>query len=326
VLSLAYGRNLRVAAILDEVVGVEGIEVVPSEVHMSELAWRQLRRTGDGVGEFDISELSLSSLLISVDRGDPEFVAVPVFPMRKFFHTGILVRADAGIERPEDLAGRRVGIPEYQQTGALWVRHALLHQFGVEAKDMEWWMGRSKHLSHGGATGFRVPDGVTMHYVPENDDLGSMLLRGELDALLMYIRNTLVDRSTADLDGDSRVRTLFPDPVTEGVRYFEHTGIFPINHVLTVRRRLVERYPWLPQNLYNAFAEAKRVGEARLRSDLQPYVVAGATTPLSRDAYPYGVRANVHVLDALRQGSFEQGLTSRPIGLEEAFVPGLLDL
>jgi 4,5-dihydroxyphthalate decarboxylase len=281
---------------------------------------------GDRRGEFDIAELSMSSLLISIDRGDPEFVAIPVFPMRKLFHTEILVRADTDITTPEQLRGRRVGIPEYQQTGALWIRHALEHEFGVVAADMEWWMGRSKDFSHAGATGFRVPDDVVLHHVPGDDDLGSMLLRGELDALLMYARNTLVDRSTADLDADPRARTLFSDPTGEGIRYMRATHIFPINHVLTVRRTLVEQYPWLPQNLYDAFVAAKRVGEAGLRADMEPYVRAGATTRLAGDAYPYGFRANQHVLDTLRRASLEQHLTSRLIDFDEAFVAHLLAL
>lgn len=323
VLSLAYGRNLRVAAILDGTVSVEGVEIVPSNVHMSELAWRQLRSGG---GEFDVSELSLSSLLISIDHGHPEYVAIPVFPMRKLFHTGILVRADAGISAPADLRGRRVGIPEYQQTGAVWIRHALEHQFGVSAADMEWWMGRSPDLSHGAATGFHPPEDVVLHYVEPADDLGSMLLRGDLDALLMYVRNTLVDRSTADLSADGRVRTLFGDPVQEGLRYIEATGILPINHALTVRRQLVDRYPWLPQNLYNAFVEAKRVGESKLYADLEPYIAAGATTGLRTDPFPYGFRANEQVLEALRHASADQKLSSRLIEFDEIFVPDLLCL
>jgi 4,5-dihydroxyphthalate decarboxylase len=326
VLSFAYGRTLRSAALLDGEVEVEGVELVPSQVHMSELAWRQLRPMMERGGEFDVSELSISSLLISVDHGNPEYVAIPCFPYRSFFHTAILVRTDAGIDEPKDLIGKRVGIPEYQQTGALWVRHPLLHEFGVKPSDMEWWMGRSPNLSHGGATGFKVPEGVTMHYAPESTNLGEMILNNELDALLMYVRNTLVDRSTVDLDSDNRVRHLFADPVAEGVRYYKKTGIYPINHTLTIRRSLVEKYPWLPQNLYNAFLESKRLGEKRLREAAEPYVTTGAMTKLTGDPFPYGFRANQVVLEALREGSHEQGLTTRLIGFEEAFVPDLLGL
>ena len=325
-LSLAYGPSLRVAGILDGTVGVEGVDIIPSRVHMSELAWRQLHRSGGGRGDFDISEFSLSSLLISHDRGERDFVAIPVFPMRKLFHTGILVRTDSTISEPADLVGKRVGIPEYQQTGALWIRQALTHEFDVEPSQMEWWMGRSKHLSHGGATGFTPPPGVTMHYVPDDDDLGSMLLRGDLDALLMYNRNTLVDRSTADLDADPTVRTLFADPVAEGIRYQRSTGILPINHALTIRRSLVEEHPWLAMNLFKAFSEAKRIGESQLMTDVQPYVAAGRMTVDALDAYPYGIAANRHVLDVLRTSSHEQGLTSRAIELDEIFVDSLLEV
>jgi 4,5-dihydroxyphthalate decarboxylase len=201
-LSIAFQRNLRNGAVLDGVVPVEGVELVTSELHPAETFWRQLKHA-----EFDISEMSLSSHLIAIDHQRDEYVGVPVFTSRRLFNTGVLVRSDAGIDEPRDLVGKRIGIPEYQQTGALWARAALEHEFGVAPGQMEWWMGRSKDFSHGGTTDFEVPAGVTMHYVPANDDLGSMILRGDLDALGMYVRNTLVDRSTADLEHDSRVHT-----------------------------------------------------------------------------------------------------------------------
>jgi len=320
-LSIAFQRNLRSRAVLDGAVPVGGVELVPSLLHPAETFWRQLKHA-----EFDISELSLSSYLIALDHGEIEYTGVPVFTSRRFFHTDILVRDDAGIDGPGDLAGKRIGIPEYQQTGALWVRAALQHEFGVRPGQMEWWMGRSRDFSHAAATCSGFPAGVTVHHVPAGDDLGSMILRGDLDALGMYVRGTLVDRSSADLEHDPRVRKLFPDPVTEGIRYIAKTGIYPINHTLVVRRSLVERYPWLPQNLYDAFVESKRAGEAQLRADAFDYVAAGAMTVSAGDPMPYGFKANGHVLEALRQYSLEQGLTTRLVGFDEIFAPAMLDL
>jgi len=320
-LSLAYGRNVRNSAVLDGVAKAQGVDFCVSEVHAAELFWRQFERA-----EFDVSELSISSLLISIDHGNAEYIGIPAFSSRTFFHTRMLVRSDSGIETPADLVGKRIGIPEYQQTGALWVRQALQEEFGVAPDQMEWWMGRSKNFSHGGSTDFRVPNGVTMHYVAQDDDLGSMIVRGELDALGMYVRNTLVDRSTIDLDSDARVRTLFPDPIAEGIRYYRKTGIYPINHTLAIRRSLVEKYPWLPQNLYNAFVESKRIGEAKLRNDTFDYVAAGCMSVSGEDPMPYGYVANRRLLDTLRRCSFEQGLTSRLIDPEEVWVPSMLTL
>jgi 4,5-dihydroxyphthalate decarboxylase len=320
-LSIAFQPNLRNRAVLDGAIPVEGVELVPSFLHPAETFWRQLKHA-----EFDVSELSLSSYLIALDHGEAEFTGVPVFTSRRLFHTDILVRDGAGIDAPEDLVGKRIGIPEYQQTGAVWVRAALQHEFGVSPGQVEWWMGRSRDLSHAAATGSGFPAGVTVRHLAAGDDLGSMILRGDLDALGMYVRGTMVDRASADLEHDPRVRRLFPDPVAEGIRYIAKTGIYPINHILVVRRSLVERHPWLPQNLYDAFVESKRAGESELRTDAADYVAAGAMTIAAGDPMPYGFRANAHVLDALRQHSLEQGLTTRLIGFDEIFAPAMLDL
>ena len=144
--------------------------------------------------------MSCSSFLIAIARGDTRFVGLPIFTTRRFFHTSILVRRAAGIETPADLRGKRVGVPEYQQTAALWGRGVLQHEFGVAAKDMEFWMERTPEMSHGGATGFKPPPGVTVNQIPADKSIGSMMLAGELDAALHYLSGrNLVDRSRADL-------------------------------------------------------------------------------------------------------------------------------
>ncbi|MCJ7594765.1 MAG: ABC transporter substrate-binding protein, partial [Desulfobacterales bacterium] len=131
-LSMAISSNPRTWPILDGTVKPDGIDLVPTVLHPSEMFWRQLR-----YAEFDLSEMSLSSLMIAVSKGDDRWVGLPVFTTRRFFHAGILVRKDSGIESPADLKGKRVGVPEYQQTGALWARGVLQHEFGVEPKEME---------------------------------------------------------------------------------------------------------------------------------------------------------------------------------------------
>src|ERR671923_268689 len=153
-------------------------------VHPSELFWRQLR-----FADFDLSDMSFSSLIIAIANGDRRWVGLPIFTTRRFFHTRILVRRDAGIETPADLKGKRVGIPEYQQTAALWTRGVLQHEFHVEPKHMEFWMERNPGHSHGGATGFEPPPGVTVHQVLSGKDIGSMMISGELQATLLYIVN-----------------------------------------------------------------------------------------------------------------------------------------
>ena len=194
-LSVGMASNPRTWALHDGRVKPDGIQLVPSPVHASELFWRQLK-----FGDFDVSEMSFSSLIMAMAVGDDRWVGLPIFTTRRFFHTGMLIRKDSGIKSPADLKGRRVGVPEYQQTAALWTRGVLQHEFGVEPKDMEFWMERVPEQSHGGATGFKPPEGVTVNQIPLEKNIGTMMLSGELEATLLYIVDpNLIDRSTADL-------------------------------------------------------------------------------------------------------------------------------
>src|SRR5260221_2671126 len=252
-LSIAMHPNARSRPVLDGRIKPESIDLRATAVHPSEMFWRQLK-----FAEFDVSEMSMSSLLISTARSPTPWVALPVFTTREFFHTRILVRADAGIASPADLKGKRVGVPEYQQTAAIWGRGVLENEFGVHPRDMEFFMERVADKSHGGATGFKPPAGVTVHQIPASTNIGEMLVSGELDATLLYLTHrNLVDRSRIDLSVDKRVRALFPDRAAEGRRYYAKTGIYPINHTVVIRRPLVEKHPWIALNLYSAFAAAR---------------------------------------------------------------------
>src|SRR5215207_3750218 len=206
-LSLATAANPRSRPILDGLVQADGIDLVPTVLHPSEMFWRQLR-----FAEFDVSEMSFSSLMMAIAGGDDRWVGLPIFTTRKFSHTEIMARRDAKIDTPADLKGKRVGVPEYQQTAALWARGVLQHEFGVSPRDIEWWMERTEERSHGGATGFKPPEGVRLNRIPPEKSIGSMMLSGELDATLLYIQdNNLVDRSKENLAASTKVRLLFPD-------------------------------------------------------------------------------------------------------------------
>ena len=326
-LSIGMAANPRTWPIFDGRVQPDGIELVPSEVFPSELFWRQLK-----FGDFDIAEMSMSTLMMALAQGrigEPHrWVGIPVFTTRKLFHTEILVRRSAGIERPEALKGKRVGVPEYQQTAALWARGALEHEFGVRARDMEWWMERVPSHSHRGAVGFEPPAGVLIKQVPAEKSLGSMMLSGEIDATVHYIQRTnLVDRSTADLANHPDIRPLFPDPVAEGVRYYKKTGLLPINHGMVVKRELAERHPWVVLNVLKAFeranaiAEQERLEQARYHVDTGLVPAEGLRTTLVK----HGVKANRLVLETAAQYSQEQGLTPRRVKLEELFAPQVLE-
>jgi 4,5-dihydroxyphthalate decarboxylase len=330
-LSVALSNNPNTRPLIDGAVAAEGIDLTATAIHPSEMFWRQLR-----FAEFDVSEMSMSSLLISTARGTPlgptPWVALPVFTTREFFHTRILVRTDAGIVSPADLRGKRVGVPEYQQTAAIWGRGVLENEFGVHPHDMEFFMERVADKSHGGATGFKPPAGVTVHQIPASTNIGEMLVRGELDATLLYLTDrNLVDRSRIDLSADKRVRPLFPDRAAEGRRYYAKTGIYPINHTVVIRRSLVEKYPWIALNLYSAFAAARaqvlRAGSVALASHFETGVIGeDVRRALAADPMAYGVEATRKVLETIAAYVHAQGLTDRIVKIEELFAPATLDL
>jgi 4,5-dihydroxyphthalate decarboxylase len=326
-LSLACSDNARTRPIIEGRVKPDGIELHVTVLHPSELFWRQLQ-----FEEFDLSEMSLSSLLMAVAHGDKRWVGIPVFTSRRFFHTRVLVRTDAGIEKPQDLKGKRIGVPEYQQTAALWTRAALEQLYGVRAQDMEWWMERPEERSHGGATGFRPPPDIKFHRIPPEKSIATMILDGELDASAWYIAHAnLVDRSRVDLTKDSRVRPLFPDALAEGIRYFEKTGFFPINHGMVMRRVVHEKHPWALLNVFNAFSKANNMVNNQARELAGPFFETGLLPAdrrkaMSTEIFPYGVKSNQAILEAIARLSHAQGLTSRVVGLDELFVPQTLDL
>jgi len=321
-LSIGITNNPRTWPIIDGTVRADGIDLIPTVLHPSELFWRQLH-----FSEFAVSEMSCSSFIIAVARGDTRFVGLPIFTTRRFFHTSILVRRKAGIETPADLQGKRVGVPEYQQTAALWARGVLQHEFSVAPKDMEFWMERTPEMSHGSATGFTAPPGVTVHQIPADKSIGAMMLAGELDAVLHYLADrNLVDRSRADLPSHPDFKYLFPDPIAEGVRFYKKTGLLPINHQTVVRRDIFEKEPWVVLNLIKAFNKANEIADAQRVAHVTDHLAAGL---LLGDPKPrllhHGVKANREVIEIIAQYSLEQSLTPRLVKVDELYAPSALD-
>jgi 4,5-dihydroxyphthalate decarboxylase len=325
-LSLGVTSNPRTWPVIDGRAKPDGINFIPTVRHPSELFWRQLK-----FSEFDVSEISLSGLMMLIARGDDRFIGLPIFTTRQFFHSWILVRRDAGIDRPADLRRKRVGIPEYQQTAALWIRAALQHEFGVVPQDMEFWMERAPAQSHGSGTGFKAPAGVTIHTIPPDKSIGSMMASGELDAVLFYLTDAnLIDRSRIDLANHPDIKTLFPDPLAEGVRYYRKTGIYPINHAMVIKRSVAEQHPWTVLNILTAFNEANAAAD-RQRIEQTAYHIetgmlpADAAKTIATPVVQHGVRATRHVLEAAARHSHEQGLTARLMRIEELFAPSTLE-
>jgi 4,5-dihydroxyphthalate decarboxylase len=332
-LSFASALNERTRPLMDGTVGPEGIELVPIVSHPAETFWRQLRFM-----EFDVCEMSLSSLLIAQSRGI-DLQAIPVFPSRRFFQLELDCHADAGIEQPSDLTGMRIGVGEYQQTAALWLRAILEHDFGVSQYDVHWYMERPEELSHGGATGFVPPPGISFQRIPPEESLATMLVSHRLDAAMVRPsmrteRSNLLERSQRMRGaGDwNAVRRVFPDGIAEGRRFFAAHGYIPVNHTYVVRGELLRAHPWIAISLYTAFSKARRLAEERLYESIPLSLVFRweyldiTREAVGDDPFPYGLEANRTALEDLVAHSHEQGLIPEPVAIEDIFAPSTHDL
>lgn len=322
-LSVALTDNERTRPILDGTITAAGIRMLLSAQPASDLFWRQLKGA-----EFDVSEMSLSDLMIAVATGNRDWLALPIYTLRRFYHTQILIRRDAGIAEPGDLRGKRVGVPEYQLTSIVWARGVIKDDFGVDAREMEWFVERRPEMNHGEVSGFVAPAGLSLSYLPPEKNLGQMLVARELDSLFHYITaRNMVDRSRLNLNAHPNVTTLFADPVAEGRRYFASTGVYPVNHCVVVRRTLAERYPWVVLNIYSAFVAAKEHLDLQGIAALHPYLSAGILDGSVRralagpDPWAYGLHNSRKAVETIARYLTDQDLLARPVTIEELFAP-----
>jgi 4,5-dihydroxyphthalate decarboxylase len=332
-LCFVTGRNERVRPIYDGSVEIEGVELVVTHSDPSETFWRQLN-----FEEFELAEMSISSLLIAKSQGS-DMVGIPIFPARRFMHTELSINTDSGVDQPGDLVGKRIGVGEYQQTSALWTRGILEHDFGVSQYKVDWYTERSEEFSHGGATGFTPPEGISFRRIPPDKSLASMLVAGEIDAApvgrAFQKGSNIIDRSTRirAREGDwSKIRPLFPDRIAECTRFFDAHGYIPANHAYVLRGDVYRKDPWLAFNLYKAFVAAKEVAQERLADSIPSGLIFGreylAQTRriFGEDPYPYGIRANRDMLQTMIDFSFEQSLTKEKQKIEDLFAPSTLEL
>jgi len=331
-LSFISNFNERVEPLMNGTIKADGIDLIPTYSHPSETFWRQLK-----FQEFQVGEMSMSSYLIARSRG-VDMIAIPVFPSRRFFHAEQSYHVDSGVKEPGDLVGKRIGVGEYQQTAALWARGVLDHDFGVSQYKVDWYMERTDELSHGGATGFTPPPGISFHRIPAEKSLASMLVNHEIDAapIAGHLSRAfnVIDRSThiRASEGDwSKVKPLFPDQIAEAKRFFSKYGFVPVNHTYTIRGDVYRAHPEVAVKLYDAFVEAKAYAIETLPECIPAALVFGpeylAMTQeiLGHDPFPYGVKANLAMLDTVTSYSHEQGLTLRKMKVEELFAKETLD-
>ncbi|UMA67134.1 ABC transporter substrate-binding protein (plasmid) [Roseivivax marinus] len=317
-LSIAMGNYDRTRPIVDGRVKIDGVDPIPMLLSPEEMFFRAFRHQA-----FDISELSLSSYSISVARGEPHYVAVPVFLSRAFRHTSVYIRTDKGIERPEDLKGKRIGIAEYQLSANVWARGILEEDFGVAPSDVTWVRGGMDTPGRPEKIKVDLPSDVTVEAAPEGATLNGMLEAGEIDGFI----GPRWPRCFAE--GHPHVGRLFRDSVAAAEDYYSRTRIFPIMHVLGVRRTLAEAHPWLPGALLKAFSASKRMAQEALQDTsatkvTMPFVednLNRAQALMGQDPWTYGVADNAHVLDRFLDYHHAQGLSPRRVQVDELFHP-----
>jgi 4,5-dihydroxyphthalate decarboxylase len=318
-LSVAMGDYDRTRPLVDGRVQVDGAELIPMLLSPEEMFFRAFRHQA-----FDISELSLSSYSISVARGEPHYWAIPVFLSRAFRHTSVYVRADRGIDTPSDLKGRRIGVAEYQLSANVWIRGILEEDHGVRPSDITWVRGGMDTPGRPEKIKVDLPADVTVEAAPEGATLNAMLLEGEIDGFI----GPRAPRCFAE--GHPQVRRLWTDSVAAASDFYRRTQVFPIMHVLGVRRSLAEQHPWLPGALLKAFTEAKRLAEGLLADTsatkvTMPFVedmLDEARRLMGPDPWSYGLAPNAHVLDRFLGYHHAQGLSPRRVTVEELFHPG----
>lgn len=313
-LTIATSRYDRTAPLHDGRVRPEGLDITWLPLNVEQIFWRQFRHL-----EFDASELSLSALLIRRGRGQDDLVPIPVFLSRSFRHAALYVNADAGIERPEDLIGRRIGVPEYQMTAAVWVRGFLEDEHGVRQEDLHWFQGGLEQPGRQPQEPVSPPD-VTIEPVPPGKTLTGMLAAGEIDALVS-------PRTPSNYDPAGPVRRLFADPWAAERAWFEKSRIFPIMHTVAIQRRVLEADPWIAQTLTEAFLAAKRLADADLRETVAlpiglPFLVQhyeDTVALMGRDFWPYGVEANRPTIETLIRYLLRQGLIPEAPSIDDLF-------
>jgi len=298
-------------------VTMEGIDPIWLQLRVEEIFHRFVLHR-----EFDVSEISFAKYCALVAGGDQSLVGIPVFPSRMFRHSSIFVRAGSELRGPEDLAGCRVGVPEWAQTAAVYTRGALQDQYGVDLGSVRWVQAGVNDAGRREKVELRLPERFSLERVPDRS-LNDMLLDGSLDAVLS------ARPPTASAPSDGRLVRLLTDSRAEERKYFEKTGVFPIMHAIVVRREIVDRYPWVPTTLYKGFCHARDNSVARLMDGAVARVpvpwfrelALEAWEALGGDPWPYGTGSNMTTLTTFLQYCFEQGVCKRPLEPTDLFAP-----
>ena len=340
-LKFVSARNPRLAPLLDGTVKPDGIEFDFVLSPPGELFYHNLLHD-----DFDVSEMSMSEFLIVKERNDPakwRWVGLPVFLSKAFMWFSLTVNRTAGIEHGEDFKGKRVAVPDFPMTAALWMRIMLNELYGVRPQDVKWFVGRRKGKSHGGILGLdgQALAGISLQWLRDDQYMDVMLDGGELDAAFgLFPRSDhepspfeKVDRyGGTPIDGNPRLKKFFTDGGRKIVTdYFRKTGILPSNHIIVVQKRIIDQHPWVARELFRAFERAKETAYARARSAIGTYLLFEGedykqqAEIFGKDPYPLGIKQNRKMLEVLFRSSFEEGLTKKRARIEDLFDRTLLD-
>ncbi len=273
--------------------------------------------------EWDVSEMSMGKYVALRSQDDASLTAIPVFPSRVFRHSSIYVRREGPVRVPADLKGRRIGLPEWAQTAAVYSRGALIHQFGIKLQDVEWIQAGVNEPGRAEKVTLKLPAGTRLTARPDAS-LNAMLLAGEIDAMLTAHPPDSFER------GDPRIGRLFEDYRTVEEAYWRATGVFPIMHVVALKSDVVARHPWIAMNLFKAFEEAKRRSVARALEVTAtrfpvPWIYDIATKAQAEfgELFPYGVEPNRKTLETFLDYAAEQGVCHRRLQVDELFPASL---
>ena len=317
-LSLACTQTDRSGPLLDGRVAPDGCEIVPLPGQTQDIFRRVLNEQA-----FDIAEMSMSSQIVQTGRAAEHYVAIPVYLSRSFRHSALYIRTDRSIARPEDLAGKTIGIEQYQQTVGLWVRGLLGDEYGVRSQDVRWVNGGLEQPGGGERIKLQLPDGINLTPAPAGATLNAMLVNGELDAVIGSRPPSCFAR------GHDKVGRLFPDYRRAEIDYHGRTRLFPIMHCVVIRRSLVDRHPWLPVEVFRAFVRAKAIALEELFLVNIPRIslawiaedAAATRDALGGTLWSYGLPQSRHEVEAMLRYAANDGLTDRQLTPEELFHP-----
>jgi 4,5-dihydroxyphthalate decarboxylase len=319
----------RVEALIDGRVQVDGFDARFEEAGIGDMNTHIF----SGPKTREVSEIGLSPFMLAyANEGFRDYTLIPVFPLRLFRHKSIFVRTDRGIQSPEDLRGKKVATPGYSSSSLTWLRGIMQHEYGIKPDDIQWVISTKDSSAEAAGKASKqeqvMPDGIAFTRGPAGMDESDLLVSGEVDALFHAAEPRCY------IEGHPKVARLFADFRTTERAYYAKTGIFPIMHAVAIRKDMIEKYPQFPKVVFNAYSQAKKLMYNHMRklgwvTISLPWVgqEIEETRALMGDNYwPYGIEPNRKALEALFQYSYEQGLASKKLTIEELFHPSTMEL